>query len=236
MKRFLAILLWLAFASSAWGAVAFDTTSTFIISGASSGSQAHVVTGTNPFLGVCVTMENGVPTTVSSVAYNSVSLTLKASLILNSGGIDQVVELWYLANPATGSNSLAVTLSGSANAHVAGVSLTGVDTAPLGTHGINSGTAAATSSAVVTGVANGMVFNCFSHSEPTEIVTHAGHQTERINADTGAWRAVVTTSTSTGSVSMDETFADSGRYAHIAVPVNPVITTASQPRAPIVFQ
>lgn len=110
----------------AFGAIAHDADSN---SGAQTTSTSyswnHTVTGSNTALAVGVDIR-GTSCTVSGITYNSVALSLVTGATATNG--TRRSESWFLVAPTTGTNSIAVTLTGctpSASAGVA-VSFTGV--------------------------------------------------------------------------------------------------------------
>lgn len=62
---------------------------------------------------------------VTAVTYNGVSMTLAVKEV-DESQFNSTVYLYYLANPATGSNTLSVTVSGSPSTAVMGTALSGV--------------------------------------------------------------------------------------------------------------
>jgi Tfp pilus assembly protein PilX len=87
---------------------------------------AHTVTttGSNLLLLVGVVIRQDASQTVNYVRYNAQDLTKMGDM--NTTGLR--VELWQLANPATGSNNVEVDVTGSKTGIVAGaISFTGVD-------------------------------------------------------------------------------------------------------------
>ena len=100
-------------------------------------SWSHTCAGTDRLLVVGVAMTD--PTnTIASITYNGVALT-KIREEVNTN--DNLVSLWYLTNPASGANTILVTVNTSfTNGVGMAVSLTGVDqTSPLDA---NNGTSA----------------------------------------------------------------------------------------------
>ena len=103
-------------------AIAFDASSN---SGAQTGSSysfSHTTTGTGRllFVGVAQTDAN---VNVDSVTYNGVAMTkitTATQLLLTEATI------FYLVAPTSGTNTVAVTLSGAADSVAGAVSLTGV--------------------------------------------------------------------------------------------------------------
>ena len=114
-------------------------------------SWSHTCTGTELVLIVTVNV-NGT-TTVSGITYNGVALTF-------IGGVNNIIrsEMWYLIAPATGTNTVAVTM----NAGVAKIggsqSYTGASqTAPIGTFVSATGNSTAPTVNVNTAVGEGCI-------------------------------------------------------------------------------
>jgi hypothetical protein len=109
-------------------AIAFDVANSAADSPlGSSFSWSHTCTGANLILVVMVGIidTSGTPASVSGITYNGVSLT---KIRRDIGANANFSEMWYLIAPATGANTVAVTLT-STPAQAAGggsVSLTGV--------------------------------------------------------------------------------------------------------------
>lgn len=88
----------------------FDNKSNSGYQAASAGySWSHICYGSNRYLVVGVGMLS-LAQTVSGITYNSIALTFLGAQSSVSGAAR--VELWGLVNPATGSNTVAVTLTG----------------------------------------------------------------------------------------------------------------------------
>jgi len=101
-------------------AIAFDATSTGSAN-ASSVTVAHTVTGSNPFLFVVI---RDLDNLLTGVTYASVAMT-QIGTTQGAGGNN--VSLWYLVNPATGTNNIVATKSaGVSNIRASGTSYTGV--------------------------------------------------------------------------------------------------------------
>lgn len=96
-------------------AIALDATSSSAnITGVSSKTLAHTVTGTNPVLLVGITIAHtGGTVTVSSVTYAGIN----ATQVGTSSSGNRRVDLWVLNNPPTGANNIVVTLSGTPDAY-----------------------------------------------------------------------------------------------------------------------
>lgn len=110
-----------------------DSNSTYQAA-SSSYSWNHTCTGSNRYLVVGVSMLS-LAQTVTALTYNGVAMTFLGAQNSVSGAAR--VEMWGLIAPSTGSNTIAVTLSGSIASEANATSFTGVDqTTP--TEGFNS--------------------------------------------------------------------------------------------------
>lgn len=121
---------WVGIAVEIKAGIAFDAASNSGYQAASSSySWSHTCTGADRYLVVGVAMLS-LAQTVSSITYNSVNLTLIGVRASISGAAR--VELWGLTAPTTGSNTIAVTLSGSIASASIATSLTAVhQTSPI---------------------------------------------------------------------------------------------------------
>lgn len=165
--------------------IAFDAASNSTYQAASSSySWSHTCTGANRYLVVGVGMLS-VAQSVSSITYNSVALTLLGVQSSLTGAAR--VELWGLVAPATGSNTIAVTLTGAIASAGAAASYTGVHQS-FSTEGFNSAQAtnvgAADATVNVTTVADNDWVVDIVATDDTAITVGAG-QTSRNNV-TGA--------------------------------------------------
>ena len=144
-------------------------------------SWSHTCTGANRFLVVGVSMLSVAGSSVTGITYNGVALTKIGHVASVSGAVR--AELWGLIAPATGSNTITVTLSTALDSVGCAVSFTGVhQTSP--TEGFNSASAtnvgAADATVDVTTVAdNDWVIDCVA-TDDTAITVGAG-QTQRWN-------------------------------------------------------
>lgn len=145
-----AVVATTACASSASASVALDSTSTRSFSNVNSVTWSHSVAGADRLVVVGISYY-GVGRTVSSVTYGSASLTRLSSA--KQGVV--TAEMWYLVGPATGANTVAVTITGGSGWGAAGAtSWTGVDpAAPVGTPATAGGvgTTASVTAASATG-------------------------------------------------------------------------------------
>lgn len=106
------LLILLALAIPAWGQITKDAATSGTITGDQSALSWNHTTGslTNGVLIVGVVYyPSSVSITVSSITYNSVALT---KIIRTNNGVQgATTDIWYLAAPASGTHSIAVTLS-----------------------------------------------------------------------------------------------------------------------------
>ncbi len=132
--------------------------------GVSSLSYSYTVNSNSSGI-LIVTVEYFEPTVaVSTITYNSVSMTFLRKD--NAPGATSIhTEIWYLLNPSTGSNTVAITMTGSLTVGqlmISGaVSYTGVDqTSPINAqNGSGSGSAGTTASvSISTIVDNSWIF------------------------------------------------------------------------------
>lgn len=151
--------------------VAFDAASNSTYQTAqSSYSWSHTCTGANRFLAVDIELLSVPGTTVSSITYNGVALAFIGAKSTVSGA--GRVECWGLAAPASGSNTIAVTLSAAVGSAGTAVSYTGVhQTVP--TEAFNSAQAtnvgAADATVTVTSVADNCVIHAACATDDTSI-------------------------------------------------------------------
>lgn len=131
-------------------AIAFDAATTSANNvwnfGTGSYSWSHTCTGSNLILFVGVEIFSASALSVSGITYNGVALTKVDRIVAALEGNRQDCELWYLVNPATGSNTIAVSLSGTADFTTAqAASYTGVNQSnPIDTSNTNQNTSAST--------------------------------------------------------------------------------------------
>jgi hypothetical protein len=175
---------------------ALDATSTATVNGGSL-SWTHTVTGSNPILFVSVAL-NANNSSVSSVSYNGVNMTLLSSINTN----DWPFVVYYMVNPPTGSHTVVVSVS--APTQITGIasSYTGVSpTNPLGTPATNARQSVSGANAITMSSTIGdTVFDAYAAQGGT--ITPGAGQTQRINfaglTRLGGSSDVLATTTSTG--------------------------------------
>lgn len=121
---------------------------------------AHTCTGSNLVLVVVATIQ-GNAATVTGITYNGVAMTLG-----KKGGPDadnNQVYLFYLANPATGTNNIVITYSGNASpVFGAGISYTGANvSSPLGAIGSTNDSVQNPSHSLTTSFVNSFIVDGF---------------------------------------------------------------------------
>ncbi len=190
-------------------AVAFDAATT---SGAT--SFTHTCgSGTDRLLVVFVAEWLGADTTeCTAITYNGVALT-KRTHAYNTG----LLSMWYLLNPDTGANTVAITTT-SSDEPACAITLEGVDqSSPFGTPVLDIATNASVSSTVNGGTVNDLVLDGLA-ALSSSTNTPGGGQTSRGDLQLGG-NAHVAVSTAPGasSVGMTWTITTDDRHAQIAV-------------------
>ncbi|KKL06457.1 hypothetical protein LCGC14_2595840 [marine sediment metagenome] len=227
---FLCLLCSLYFPLSAQSDVAFDTSTEIgdVQVDTSSGTWSHTCTGSNLILVVVVTMRAN--NSVSGITYNSVALTHESGADADENNVH--TETWYLIAPATGSNTVAVTLNTSTSRWwAAAISLTGVaQSSPVDVSGSNTGlnvTAISTSVTVVT--ANSWGIDVWAHEADATGASADSGQTERQQSNANFMTGSTSTEgpLSTGSQAMGWTGAGTGNAAQTVVMFKPAAAAAA---------
>jgi len=206
-------------------AIAFDSANTTFktVSGSSSDSLAHTCSGSNRYL--LVAMLDYVPN-VTGVTYAGVSMTE-----IDSGAVsgDVTIRLFGLANPASGSNNITVTASGSATFVYGGVSYTGVS--QVTTPDNKTKSLLTSQSSPFTTTLSTVADNCWTmlfSRNPTANTTAGTGSTFRAS-DSGSDNRTVgfydsnTNITPAGSTSMGVTFSGSSTIGTIMVSLAPYV-------------
>lgn len=197
-------------------AIAFDASAQGVATGFNGGPRTvnvtHVCTGTSLILIVWVAIwqDTGGTGTVSAITYNGVALT---RAIASTRSTSMAGEMWYLIAPATGSHTLAVTVTGATDGiRVASGSFTGVDqTAPLGVTNTSTGTSGNPAITLTTATANSVAVAGLCRFGNTAITASTFSNMQRANANnvTMVWDYKLTTTagaqtaTETGAVIQD---------------------------------
>lgn len=170
-------------------AIAYDATSGAARSWVTSDSFSHTCAndGLDRLLLVWVFFDRGNGTyNVSSLTYAGVSLTQYATF--NNGS--QFGELWYLANPASGANTLSATYNNAgpaAKVLIRALSYTGVDAAtPLGTLVSAYAGSGTTATATASSASGELVADYVFVFSSGQTLTVGAGQTARVEIEEGA--------------------------------------------------
>lgn len=167
----------------------------------------------------------------SGVTYDGDAMTLIASK--STGGVGTYSRFWYLANPSSGTNNVAVT-SGKAGSAGA-VSYKGVDTSdPIGTP-VTAGVTSNNISAVASSSVGELVVDTVGarNAGSLDLTVGAG-QTQRYNQKTTGRSCGGSEEAGAGSVTMSWTADVSDELTLIAVPLKPA-PLAFAPRSSMWF-
>jgi hypothetical protein len=105
-------------------AIAYDTSSKGTDTTSTGQSWSHTCTGSDRLLVVGVSHTAATDGTLTGITYNGAAMT-KAASIRRSDNVCWT-QLWYLVGPASGSNTIQITLSGSTRHSATASSYTGV--------------------------------------------------------------------------------------------------------------
>ena len=168
---------------------------------------------------------------MSGITYNGVAMSSIGSKVESFFS----VELWGLANPATGSNTVEVTLSGIADTVANASSFTGAATTTEGFASASNTTGDATVD-VTTVEDNDWVVDSVVASDGT--ITVGAGQTQRQNVSGSVAMSTEGPKTPAGSVTMSWTDLELATWAIVAVALKPLAVPDQpfqpwQQRAPI---
>lgn len=166
-------------------AITIDATSESTEKGAGSYSWSHTVSGSNTLLVVIMHIRSGT-SDVSTLTYDGETLT-KAIAVQSASGV--TTEIWYKVNPASGSNTIAVTLTGPGNENSWGVaaSYNGVlQTSPLDQTASETGTNDDPDVDITPTEDNELVIGGVTHEAADPLSTGSG-ETTIYNLDGGSW-------------------------------------------------
>lgn len=207
--------------NSASNQAAFDASST-TGSGTSPLSWSHTCTGNNRLLVVSVT-QNVTTDKITGITYGGVALTkLDGNVNVAAIGTD---SFWYLLNPASGTNTITVTATGSDSIFAAAASYTGILALDAHTSS-NSGSSATTWAQAITST----VDNCWAigFMNASASYSSAGaNTTHRIGNGYGGSLADSNMSiTPAGSFSLNWNTGN-GTHSSCIATFSPVISTVS---------
>jgi len=200
--------------------------------GTFTGTFAHTTTAAaNRLLlvGVSLNINNSPNSAITAITYNGTALTLLGAH--NDAANTRRVEIWYLLNPASGTNTIAISTNVPTAATIGGTAgattFSGVDqTVPLGPFLSADGAAAANSQIDVPSVINGMILDTLAIAS-NRTITIPGPQVQRWNLTSGnnggGTDVAASGSTRTGapSVPISETFSGNSNWSLGAVSINP---------------
>ena len=185
-------------------AVAFDSSSSVSAAGAGPHTVSHTCSGSDRLLVACIALYHS-SSVVSALTYNGVALTRLG----NFSDFQYNSEIWYLVNPASGANTLSLTLSDPTfGMGLMGLSFTGVDqTTPMAGYVSGSGTST-TPSVVASSGTDEMVVDalCITHSGTLSV---GADQTSRLNAISSAGTIKYAASTEPGVSSTTMSWSNS---------------------------
>ena len=178
-------------------------------------SWSHTTT-VNPN-SIMIVNVSSVSKSVSSVTYNGVSFT-KLTTLACSAGCNH--EIWYLLNPASGVNTVVVTLSASDHFVASSTSYFNVNqTTPFGTLGTNTGTSSGPTVTFNT-VTNELVYDLIATPGSFAFNSQGGGQTLLSDSCHTVCLGASYKSAGSSSTTMSWTMAGSSAWSEIAVPIN----------------
>lgn len=193
-------------------------------------SWTHTCTGTNLGLFVGVSMLSVLGSSVSGITYAGINLIMIGAVASVSGAVRS--EIWFLPNPATGANSIAVTLTASLDSIGNAASFTGVHQAyPIEAFASATTTnvGAADATVNVTTVSDNDIVIDNVATDDTSITVGAG-QTSRNNITGTLGSGAMSTEgrqTPAGAVTMSWTnVGAAATWSTVAVGIVPVSTIA----------
>ena len=206
-------------------ALAIDAVTNASGSGAGPFTWSHTCAGSDRVLVVGISYYDS-GDTVSAITYNSVAMTVVGSSTVSNGQC--TVSLYRLIAPATGSNTVSVTFTGSVFDFKAGsISFTGADqTTPLGA--ANTATGSSTTPSVnITSATGEIVLDTIAivHSGT---LTVDGSQAQRWNGTGGGFiKGAASTEDGSTTTTMSWSNSSSQDWALTGVSVKPVAAAPS---------
>lgn len=199
--------------------------------GASYSRNVNAGVGTDRFILASIGIE-GTSVSVSNMTYAGSGMTF---LRRDTNGTNCAVEMWYIVAPATGTNAVAVTLSGAANTELLAMSFSGVDqSTPIDAQNSASGTGISPSVSITTVTNNTMIVDHDFLCDQTGLGLSpdngqtARNQTSTINGEAaGGTLAKATAGSQT--VGYTDAFAASGNWVATAVALKQSVATPATP-------
>jgi hypothetical protein len=192
--------------------------------GATSGpiTFSHTCTGSNRLLLIGISYLNSLA--ITAATYNGVAMTYVTDSDNTNGGANIQTRVWRLIAPATGSNTVSLTvMGGTGSFSYLAQSFTGVNqTTAIGTPATGAENESTTATTTVTGSA-GELFADFVGTLNTPTTTTAGAgQTERGENLDATFSIFGSTEAGGASVVMDWTLGAARWSASVGVPIKPV--------------
>jgi len=225
---------------SSYGAVAYVTANTGIETGTDADVSLTIDVGAGADrLLLCAVAINGNTITVSGITHNSVGLTQSALGPVCSNYF--CVDVWYLVNPSSGSQTVTATLSDvGVNKIISCMAFSGVNqSAPLDTGG-SYASYDDPATATVTIPANGMgvAFGIANDQTTAGSFTVDANSTKRYDlADTdGNFAAVGSTTVTAGTNAQTISNPNIDYFAMIVFPINQAVAASTSRRQVVVVQ
>jgi hypothetical protein len=238
--RWFVLALSLFLASPAWAAVTYDTDTT----GTNPASDtthtfSHTIgTGTNVYVGVCVTTKGGsagVGIDVTDVDIGGVQGSERRAQVTSA---DIKVEYWdAVLGSTTGSVDVVVTTAANDVFRATAFSMFGVDqSSPVGTADSTFSASATSLSLNISSAVGELVISCLATGNGTSNITVGADQTQQWLNTVDANNTFEQGSTEPGAstVTMSHSWTTSNQSVLVAVPVNAASTR--RPIAPIMLQ
>lgn len=217
-------------------AVAFDAVGPSSAGTSTTGTSLswnHTCSGSNRLLVVGAAIGASDDTGITATAtYNGTSMT-SAGLVHSNNSTDGYVQIFYLAAPATGANTVAITITGgSVDIEAGSISFTGTDqSTPLANTTTNAGSGTTASVSITNSSGNMVIDASCCGSGYTTGTNQTMRWLNSLNSNTAAGSGAQSTSASTGSVTMSYSINDDwwgiiGTSVQSA-PTTPVVTTDS---------
>lgn len=206
-------------------ALAFDATSTASGQVVDTLSWSHTASGADRVVLVGVAWRMTSAVTVTGVTYGGVAMTSVGSQFHTASAANARMHLWRLVAPATGAQTITITMSGQVNDLIGGaVSFTGADqTTPVGTFASAEGNSTSPATVDVTSATGEIVVDTVCSSGLAVTLTAGAGQTQRWNSGIIA-TAIGAGSTEAGAatVTMSWTLNTVANWVIGAVSVKPV--------------
>ena len=204
--------------------IAYDNDSHSGFLNTTSNDLIHITAGANR--GLAVSIYSSIDS-VTGVTYNGVSMAFVRKVVMLGGAAGQFIHLYYLINPASGSNTVTVTSSSNLGGYVSAVSYTG--TKQTGQpDASNTGGSASTASLTtsLTTVADNCWLTGYSYHNAT---ISAGAGTILRGGSLGVLQTIDSNGPKTpaGSYSLVTTVGAADFAGHVMLSIAPVTGTAN---------